>query len=188
MAQGTERDDLRYRVRDIEMGGETLDLDLSAPLVRELLADSESSYRVRDASLKGTLNLSKHDEMVFVKGGFRVPMQYECCRCLSEVDEDIDIRLAWSFLPVSKYKAQETPEEIELTEEDADVSFYSGDSIDLADVIREAILLEQDAFPTCSMGCEPPAAGDRSDGFERAEGDVDPRWAPLAALKNKQNS
>ncbi|MFU8806559.1 MAG: YceD family protein, partial [Bradymonadaceae bacterium] len=83
----------------------------------------------------------------------------------------------------------ETVEEIELSAEDLDVSFYEGDLIDLRDLIREAVLLELPVFPNCSEelrdACD--AAYQANVGAETLEKNednkIDLRWSALKNIK-----
>jgi uncharacterized protein len=79
-------------------------------------------------------------------------------------------------------KEKDLPE-YEFSSEDADVDTYDGETIVLDDFVREAILLEMPIFPLCSEDCPGirPASSDDVD--EGAEPHVDPRLAPLGALR-----
>lgn len=81
-------------------------------------------------------------------------------------------------------KDQDLPE-YEFSAEEADADTYDGDTVVLDDFVREAILLEIPIFPLCSEDCPGirPASSDVVD--EEAEPRVDPRLAPLGALRAK---
>ncbi|WP_437627546.1 YceD family protein [Sorangium sp. So ce1151] len=89
--------------------------------------------------------------------------------------------------------------EYEFTAEEADVDTYDGETVVLDPFIREAILLEMPNFPLCSEACPGigPAASreDREGGSstlvggavveDKAAPGLDPRLAPLSALREK---
>jgi len=81
-------------------------------------------------------------------------------------------------------KDQDLPE-YEFSAEEADADTYDGETVVLDDFVREAILLEIPIFPLCSEDCPGirPASSDVVD--EEAEPRVDPRLAPLGALRAK---
>ncbi|MGK4004710.1 DUF177 domain-containing protein [Sorangium sp. So ce1036] len=89
--------------------------------------------------------------------------------------------------------------EYEFTAEEADVDTYDGETVILDPFIREAILLEMPNFPLCSEACPgigPAASREDRDGGssnlvsgavedEEAAPGLDPRLAPLSALRDK---
>jgi uncharacterized protein len=79
-------------------------------------------------------------------------------------------------------KEKDLPE-YEFASEEADVDTYEGETVVLDDFVREAILLEMPIFPLCSEDCAGigPASSEAVD--EGAEPRVDPRLAPLGALR-----
>ncbi len=79
-------------------------------------------------------------------------------------------------------KEKDLPE-YEFASEEADVDTYDGETVVLDELVREAILLEIPIFPLCSEDCAGirPASSDMID--EAAEPRIDPRLAPLGALR-----
>jgi uncharacterized protein len=74
--------------------------------------------------------------------------------------------------------------EYEFASDEADVDLFDGETVVLDDFVREAILLEIPIFPLCSEDCtgiRPASSDDAID--EGAEPRVDPRLAPLGALR-----
>lgn len=81
-------------------------------------------------------------------------------------------------------KDQDLPE-YEFSADEADSDTYDGETVVLDEFVREAILLEIPIFPLCSEDC--PGIRPASSGVvdEGAEPRVDPRLAPLGALRAK---
>jgi len=79
-------------------------------------------------------------------------------------------------------KEKDLPE-YEFSSDEADADTYDGETVVLDDFVREAILLEIPIFPLCSEDCAGirPASSDAVD--KGAEPRVDPRLAPLGALR-----
>ena len=82
----------------------------------------------------------------------------------------------------SKSKDKEPPE-YEFSSDEAEVDVYDGELVVLDGFVREAILLEMPIFPLCSESCPGirPASPEVVDGG--AEPPLDPRLAPLRALR-----
>ncbi|HVK65827.1 MAG TPA: DUF177 domain-containing protein [Polyangium sp.] len=79
-------------------------------------------------------------------------------------------------------KEKELPE-YEFSSDEAEVDIYDGETVVLDGFIREAILLEMPIFPLCSEACPGirPASPEAVEGG--AEPPIDPRLAPLGALR-----
>ncbi len=79
-------------------------------------------------------------------------------------------------------KEKDLPE-YEFASDEADVDTYDGETVVLDDLVRESILLEIPIFPLCSEDCAGirPASSDTID--EAVEPRIDPRLAPLGALR-----
>lgn len=77
--------------------------------------------------------------------------------------------------------------EYEFSSEEAEVDTFDGDTVVLDDFLREAILLELPNFPLCSEACPGigPVATDREAEPGGPSDRVDPRLAPLSALREK---
>jgi uncharacterized protein len=75
----------------------------------------------------------------------------------------------------------------QLIEEDVSLSFYQGDEVDLAPLLREAMILSLPTVPLCSDECRglcPHCGANRNVGRCGCHDDwVDPRLAVLRSLK-----
>jgi uncharacterized protein len=107
-----------------------------------------------------------------------------CDRCL----EPITVPLSGPFRVSYEPRENEPIEdEVEISEKDAEVSYYEGDGLNLADVVREQVLL---ALPMQKL-CRPECQGICPNcGINRNESScdchveqVDERWAALKSLK-----
>ena len=97
----------------------------------------------------GTLLLRGH-----LKGGIVVP----CGRCLGDAPVDASEDVCLTFLPAQRmrdYLAKghsDDPEGLELVASDLDEIFYEGDTVDLAAVVREQLLLAYPMRALCALG------------------------------------
>lgn len=76
--------------------------------------------------------------------------------------------------------------EYELTAGEADEDVFDGETVVLDGFIRELILLEMPSFPLCSEAC--PGIGAPAGEPPAEAAPLDPRLAPLAALKDRMSS
>lgn len=175
---------LTLRIPHIREEGEPYCVELDEAELAELLSEA-GDYRTAGQGLKADLQLARYDENVSVRGQLETLVAYTCSRCLADATERLRVELRWRFLPAGPYRAAASPEEeLELTADDMDVSFYDGDQIDLREVIREALLLELEPYPVCRDGCPEDAVAVP----DSEEDELDPRWLPLLEIKRRQRS
>jgi uncharacterized protein len=171
---------LKFRLEDIPPEG----LDVSFTETR--LGPQEIGPQVRQVLEAPTaeLHLTLSGELVDVRGNFRTRLLLECSRCL----EPVELEVAGPIKVV--YQPQPSGldgEEVELADEDLEVSFYTGEEIDLSLSLHDEVALAVPMAPLCREDCPGlcPVCGK-----SRLEGEcgcldkkVDPRWAKLAKLK-----
>lgn len=173
-------------IRDLRDGENPVAFEVSAERFHEFVQEVDDLYRA-DAPCAVDLVVTKVNEMVLLQGSVTGPVEAECARCLKPLERPLAMQLRWTLLPKTALADDVSPEdEIELTTEDLDTSFYEGDTIDLLELVREAILLELDPIPRCDVDecdgsayVQPPA--------DPGETATDPRWAPLLKWKENQS-
>lgn len=178
-------------LRDLEGGPVEKNFQPSREQLEELFAGlGDEVWLVNPEDFRADMRAQLTDGTVHVSGHVHGEFAYECGRCMSErhlpVDADVDFVLMsaqqWS-------NAYGDEDEIALSEDEMDVSYYEGEIIDLAELIREAALLEFPPFPQC-----PDELREQCDRlYEERVGDealseleeqkVDLRWTPLKNLK-----
>ncbi len=116
---------------------------------------------------------------VIVQGAWKAPLLYECGRCLDELQVAVEKPLALVFVPAGEWEGSD-PDVRPIGDHDT--------LLDLEDAIREEILLEAPRYYTAaeeSGRCV--RCGDPTDRFKsgpaEADGEVDPRWSALRALR-----
>ncbi len=124
----------------------------------------------------------KHE--VRITGRIATHIQMVCSRCLLSHLERLDEEFEVLYLPGVAEKKH--LEEVELEEEDLNISYYHGDSISLTDLVREQLLLMLPVKPLCKENCKGLCP---SCGKDLNEGDCqcslhagDPRLAVLGKL------
>lgn len=182
---------LSVSAHDIDAAGLAIDAELPLVWLKDELADAALEG---NAPGRVEIRLSRSGKDVVVRGKVKADLQTPCARCLEPAHIAVDAELTLLLQPAhaghegrgSNGHAHEKKgeEEYEFTSEEADVDTFDGETVILDPFVREAILLEVPNFPLCSEGCPgirpaTPAAP------EEAGPRVDPRLAPLGALRDK---
>ena len=101
-----------------------------------------------------------------VRGHLTLQTSGPCARCLADTPLVIDQELDLFFLPESAAMSEYDDEEgAELQDRDLVVTFYKGDVLDLAGMVREQILLAQPMKRLCREDCKgvcPTCGADRN--------------------------
>lgn len=128
--------------------------------------------------LSAELGLSRNGEVVMADGRMRAQVTQSCVASGEPVAASIDepFRIYFTSEPDARRAGDE---EIELSEEDCDVVFYDGASIDVGEAVAETLSLSLDPWPR-APGAEEAL---KEAGVKRKE-QVGP-FAALAGLKDK---
>lgn len=124
------------------------------------------------------LRLESVHEGVLVSGTAAADLVGECARCLDEVRDHVSVELQDLFYYPDRAA--------EIDEEDEDVLVLVDDHLDLAPVVRDALVLDLPLSPVCRPDCAGLCVecGARLDevGPDHSHDSSDPRWAALSAL------
>src|SRR4029077_11551396 len=136
----------RIDVRDLEVRP----LRYAAALNQE-----ELDFDPRDIQIKGKVGINLLVERrgfdVRVRGTLRAEAELTCSRCL----EPATLPIATEFDQLYESNAiHPLSGEIALQEKDTDIGFFSGDTIEISDIIREQILLALPMKPICRADCK----------------------------------
>jgi len=88
---------------------------------------------------------------VCIRGHLKTQLEACCDRCLGTVSIPVDREFERFYRPIQEICRDE---EIEITDDDLDVGFYSGDGISLADVITEQVILSVPMKLVCRPDCK----------------------------------
>ncbi len=162
-------------LRDISPEG--LDLDFEAdPSNLDLLEEGIGF----EGLIHVQISVSKQQQMVFVTGRTQTQLLLECGRCLKKFPCPLNLGRQAEDL---SSKSMPDQEEYELKPEEMDVILYSGDTVQLDDLIREQIILAIPMHPLCTPDCRglcPRCGQDRNKGnCQCKESDPDPRFSTL---------
>jgi len=124
------------------------------------------------------LRIESAHEGVLVSGTASADLVGECSRCLDEIHDDVEVELRELFYYPDRAD--------EIDEEDEDVLVVVDDHVDLAPVVRDALVLDLPLSPLCDPDCAGLCVdcGERLDevGPDHTHDSADPRWAALSVL------
>jgi len=140
---------LQISVKSIPDSGKELSLDLG-PEWFEHWREEDPGLEFSRAAIHGLVSLAKHGHDILVRGHLEGELGLACSRCLepltAPVQADFDLLLAPA-------PSGEAPAEEELSAQQLDVDFYSGETVDLEAIIREQIILLIPLKPLCQEDC-----------------------------------
>ena len=140
---------LQISIKAIPETGKDLSLDLGKEWFDRWRA-ADPGLEFSQAAIRGAVNLSKHGHDILVRGHLEGELSLACGRCLepfaAPVEADFDLILIPG--PVSEASA-----EVELSEDELDLDFYVGETVDLEAIIREQIILMLPLKPLCREDC-----------------------------------
>jgi uncharacterized protein len=146
----TAKKTLQINLKTIpEMG-----LDVAIDLGPEWFArwhEEDPGLEFTDAHITGDVHLSKHGHDILVRGSLAGQLELACGRCLVPfaAPAAIDFDLLLVPGPVSAAAAKE-----ELSPDDLDLDYYTGEIVDLESILREQIILMLPLKPLCDEGCK----------------------------------
>ncbi len=128
------------------------------------------------------LDYYRSGQELFFHGTIAGEVIGHCARCLEQYSFELD--KDFSVVLVPKHPLSE---DVELDEDDLDLSFYEGDEIDLSPLVREQIILALPTRPLCRENCKGlcPHCGTNLNvqSCSCTESSGDPRLAVLRNLK-----
>lgn len=140
---------LRVRVNDIPEEG----LNLSGDIQPEVLSLGPGDARFHGA-IAVTAEIARFGKELSVTGVLTGMPVRQCVRCLK--DYEAMLRLPFAVAYRRDDKPARVPGEavrVDPREDDDEVYLYAGDSVELADMLREQIILATPMQPLCKSDC-----------------------------------
>ena len=140
------------------------------------------------APVIGRVRLTRDHAGILVQAKLHTRLAQECARCLAQTESDVALTLDEEFWP-TVYIPGGPP--VSRTDEDheAETAIDMHHGLDLAEVVRQAILLEVPSHPLCRPDCKglcPTCGQDLNSGPCACPPGVDERWATLKGLLGDQ--
>ena len=103
------------------------------------------------ARITGDVHLSKHAQDILVRGHLSGQMELACSRCLEPFAAPAAIEFDLLLVPGPASAAAVTEE---LSPEDLDLDYYTGEIVDLESILKEQIILMLPLKPLCDESCQ----------------------------------
>lgn len=177
--------EFEIKVTELDAGGKDYTFPIrSAWLADELAAIGDAGEGLSAPSTEGTFRFfaDKSGEDVFIRGHVTSGLVAECSRCLGPAPIAVDSEIALLFCARGK-GIRPVPGEEDLTPDEIENEFYTGDTVVFDDAVREHILLEVPMQPLCREDCPgiPVPESVRGPADLAAEPDAaEPPLSPLA--------
>ena len=147
---------------------------------------AEIDLEGENATLSDKAEFAGETQMVegkaHVRGTVRAYLLLNCTRCLEPIDKDVEVSFDDVFVDASE---EPKTDETEVSAGELDESLVIDGKIDMAEVVREQILLALPDSVFCKEDCKglcPKCGANRNlIDCKCADNEIDPRWA---ALKN----
>ncbi len=163
------------KINILELPEEGLALD-----VKELL--EIAGYKL-DREVAATLRISKVAERLELRGRLDTGVILQCSRCLKEFSVDVEADFSVEYHPISMLR---TEEEHELRKDEIDIDFYTEDTFDIDELLKEQVILNIPMKPLCNPNCKgicPHCGRDLNKGLCGCETkEIDPRLLALKKL------
>jgi uncharacterized protein len=136
------------------------------------------------AEVKLEASFESVSEGIWAHGTVAAQAVGECSRCLDEVRLDVDT----TFQGLFTYPDRQVEDE---EDEPEDVYEFDGDSIDLEELVRDAVVTSLPFIPLCEPDC--PGLCDQcgarlADDPDHTHEVIDPRWSALQGLTETKES
>lgn len=168
-----------------------IDLDSVGKIAKSIAIafdPAEIDLEGENVKLKGAAEFTGESQLVndkaHIRGKTSADILLNCARCLEPVEKHIDVSFEDVFLDASQ---EPNAVEAEVAVEELDESLVPEGKIDMAEVVREQILLALPNQIFCSADCKglcPKCGANRNLIDCKCAGDeMDPRWAALKNLR-----
>jgi uncharacterized protein len=130
------------------------ELEVHPIVVSKTYAAGTLDYHGADFRQAAPLKLDAVAELqgseIRIRGRVGTSLEACCDRCLVSVAIPVERDFDLSYRPVSTIARAE---EVELPEDELDVGFFSGDGIELTDVVTEQVILSMPMKVICQADC-----------------------------------
>jgi uncharacterized protein len=121
-----------------------------------------------------------------LRGRLSAGLELQCARCLEPVKQDVKRDFELLYRPLG---ADAGRDELSVTDAEAEIGYYQGEGLELADVLREQVLLALPLKITCRADCKglcPQCGKNLNQEQCSCTTEVeDPRWAALKEVRGR---
>ena len=128
----------------------------------------------------------KYVKDIRLVGKFQSDLELRCARCLDVVPMRLTENFDLLYRPLGAVKM---PDEVSISDADTEIGFYQGDGLELAEAVKEQVLLAVPLRALCREDCLGlcPQCGTNKNAAEChcSQDRTDARWAALAEIREK---
>ena len=100
----------------------------------------------------GTIRLTNAGEALLLTGDAKTTLRMECGRCLTPTDQPLEVEIEETFDLESRNNAF-SQDEVQAIDEDSPAAVITGNVLNLADLLRQNLLLAAPLQPLCREDC-----------------------------------
>ncbi len=144
-------------IEDIPEEGLVVEASEADPWLREVVDDALGEAFASGDRARAKLSIDRVGSNLNVVGTIEISSHPSCDRCLRRYEFREDVPLHAVLAPLYENRRQQKlgeDDDVELVMEDLDFQFYEGDRFDLAEVIREEIVLDEPMKHLCREDCK----------------------------------
>ncbi len=140
---------LQISVKSIPETGKEVGLQLGKEWF-ERWRQEDPGLEFTQANIRGAVNLAKHGRDILIRGHLEGRLALACSRCLEPFDAPVASEFEVLLVPAP---GGEVADKEELSAQELDLDFYSGETVDLEALVREQIILLAPLKPLCQEDC-----------------------------------
>jgi len=150
---------MKLIIANIPIEGQKISLSPKDGWVREIVHEALPVEKPDMNQIAGSLEITRLDENLSLRGSIDIMIHPACDRCLEFFVYPLQVTIHMDLTPLyhssaEKDKISGYEQEMELSKEDLEFSFYEGEEVDLKRYIREQIVLSLPPRFICSEDCK----------------------------------
>jgi uncharacterized protein len=140
---------MKINIHEIPPQGHSFEYRASTPWIHELISKAgefKENYKI-------DVNVIRDQDLVAFSGLIIADLALECSRCCEKYLLHVDRTFLSTFCKEFE-KRKTIREEIKLTKADLDLTFYTGEEINLSELLNEQLQLAVPYRPICKEDCK----------------------------------
>lgn len=142
---------LKINLDEID-GGLSFDKSVSVTALPELKAMQDDGELAFNGPLSFSLHMERLDNVIMIAGVVSGTTVMNCGRCLNDYPQVIESSFTLKAVPTSDVTPSHD-KETELLSADLDSFTYTGNTLDLREVLQEQVILALPLAPVCRADC-----------------------------------